>query len=64
MTAPLSPRVDAAEAHRVLAEAFSRSHSPSDRIAYAWDDQLVDHPEWCATDTDYPDWTPGQAVTP
>jgi hypothetical protein len=43
----------------VLAEAARRTNSPSDRLAYAWDQSLIAHPEWCSTDADYPGWTPG-----
>jgi hypothetical protein len=43
----------------VLVEAAARTHSPSDRLAYSMDQALVTHPEWCSTNADYPDWTPG-----
>jgi hypothetical protein len=46
----------------VLSEAAARTHSPSDRIAYALDGWLVTHPDaLVSTDLDYPNWTPGRA---
>jgi hypothetical protein len=42
----------------VLQEAAGRTHSPSDQLAYRMDLLLIEHPEWCSTDADYPDWTP------
>lgn len=46
----------------VLMAAFAASHSPSDRIAYRLDAELLAHPELCSTAADYPDWTPDGAV--
>lgn len=46
------------KAKRVLSEARSKSHSPSDRLAYAYDQYLITHPAACATGDDYPGWTP------
>ncbi|MFE9736188.1 hypothetical protein ACFYO9_37680 [Streptomyces sp. NPDC005863] len=41
----------------VLLEAKVRSWSPSDRLAWSLDQQLVTHPEApVATDSDYPGW--------
>ncbi|WP_326739093.1 hypothetical protein [Streptomyces sp. NBC_01022] len=37
-------------------KALAKTHSPSDRIAYANDLYLLAHPEACSTDADYPDW--------
>ncbi|MEU3432294.1 hypothetical protein [Streptomyces sp. NPDC006863] len=37
-------------------KALARTHSPSDRIAYANDLFLLTHPEACSTDADYPEW--------
>lgn len=59
MSAPVEPPPAASAAYEVRAEAFARTHSPSDRLAYAWDQSLIAHPEWCSTDADYPGWTPG-----
>ncbi|WPO70257.1 hypothetical protein [Streptomyces sp. KN37] len=39
-----------------LRQAAARTHSPSDRIAYALDQQLLIHPEACSTDATYPGW--------
>lgn len=36
--------------------AAARTHSPSDRVAYAHDEWLITHPNACATDADYPEW--------
>lgn len=47
---------------RVLREAMATTHSPSDRIAYAYGQYLVTHPEACATADDYPGWTPGRTA--
>ena len=58
-TAPLAADVNAATG--VLQAAMAATHSPSDRIAYALDVALLEHPEWCSTDADYPGWTPGGA---
>lgn len=42
-----------------LHAAAARSHSPSDRIAYALDEWLVQHTEApVSTNADYPGWTP------
>ncbi|BBC30067.1 hypothetical protein SGFS_013610 [Streptomyces graminofaciens] len=42
-----------------LHAAAARSNSPSDRIAYALDEWLVQHPEApVSTNADYPGWTP------
>lgn len=35
-------------------KALAATHSPSDRIAYAFDLYLLGHPEACSTDDDYP----------
>ncbi|MFI7890958.1 hypothetical protein ACIFUY_06795 [Streptomyces sp. CACIS-1.16CA] len=35
-------------------KALARTHSPSDRIAYANDLFLLTHPEACSTAADYP----------
>ncbi|MFE0692839.1 hypothetical protein [Streptomyces sp. NPDC058869] len=37
-------------------KALAKTHSPSDRIAYANDLFLLTHPEACSTDADYPEW--------
>lgn len=43
----------------VLAAASKRTSSPSDRIAYALDTWLIEHPEApVSTDATYPGWTP------
>ncbi|MDX2761616.1 hypothetical protein [Streptomyces europaeiscabiei] len=43
----------------ILHAAAERSHSPSDRIAYALDEWLVRHPEApVSTEKTYPGWTP------
>ncbi|MGY0062755.1 hypothetical protein ACWY4P_40520 [Streptomyces sp. LZ34] len=47
---------------RVLRDAMAATHSPSDRIAYAYDQWLVTHPEACPTAADYPGWTPGRTA--
>lgn len=60
LDAPLAPL----EAHGILTAAFARSESPSDRIAYGMDHKLVDHPEWCSTEADYPGWKPGMRRCP
>jgi hypothetical protein len=59
VSAPVQPLT--AGDHEVLTDAFERTHSPSDRIAYAMDQVLVDHPEFCSTDATYPGWIPGGA---
>lgn len=72
MTAPVAPRgiealdvplatVQAQALSPVLRAELAATNSPSDRIAYAWDLELLAHPEWCSTDADYPNWTPGGA---
>lgn len=45
--------VEADAAFRLAAE---RTHSPSDRLAFLLDAQLVHHPELLATDKDFPGW--------
>lgn len=40
----------------VCLKAMAVTLSPSDRIAYANDLFLLDHPEACSTDADYPEW--------
>jgi len=59
VSAPVQPLT--ADDHVVLSEAFARTHSPSDALAYAMDQVLLDHPEFCSTDATYPNWTPGGA---
>jgi len=45
---------------QTLWEARLRTNSPSDRVAYAFDVDLIEHPEWpVSTEADYPGWTPG-----
>lgn len=45
-----------------LHAAAARSHSPSDRIAYALDEWLVTHPDApVSTQADYPGWNPTAA---
>jgi len=60
LDAPLGPL----EAHGILSAAASRTHSPSDRLAYQWDQKLVDRPELCSTEADYPGWKPGMRCCP
>lgn len=75
MTAPVKPiaavdvpaaRVaEQAVACRVLAEAAAHTESPSDRIAYAFDQWLITHPDTqLATDADYPTWAAELASRP
>lgn len=70
MTADLSTtaRLDVpladVERRSVLAAASSRSHSPSDRLAWRLDADLLDHPEQCSTDANYPWWTPAMGCCP
>jgi hypothetical protein len=45
-----------------LLAAMARSNSPSDKLAWSLDVELLAHPERCATDADYPGWTPGGAA--
>ncbi|WP_199546656.1 hypothetical protein [Streptomyces sp. N35] len=40
----------------VLRAAREQTHSESDRIAYANDEELLKHPKSCATVADYPGW--------
>jgi hypothetical protein len=43
----------------ILAAASLRTSSPSDRIAYALDTWLIEHPDApVSTDATYPGWTP------
>jgi hypothetical protein len=49
-------------ARQTLQAASERTHSESDRLAYAYDLVLLDHTELCSTDADYPNWTPGRAA--
>lgn len=63
-TARLDAPVADVEAHSILSAAASRTHSPSDRIAYGMDQSLWDHPEWCSTEADYPGWKPGMRRCP
>lgn len=44
------------EADAFFRQAAKRTHSPSDRLAFYLDAQLVHHPELLATDKDYPGW--------
>lgn len=46
----------------VLRGAAARSNSPSDQLAYALDVALVEHPDCCSTEADYPGWTPAHAT--
>lgn len=46
----------AVEADACFLQAAERTNSPSDRLAYLLDAELVRHPEVCATDADYPGW--------
>lgn len=39
-----------------LRQAAAHSHSPSDRIAYALDERLLDHMDEEPTADDYPGW--------
>jgi len=59
MTLPIAaldvPRDDV-EADAVFRLAAERTHSPSDRLAFLLDAQLVHHPELLATDKSYPGW--------
>ena len=51
-----------AEQRRIacLLVARVRSNSPSDRLAYAMDVWLIEHPEApVSTNDTYPNWTPG-----
>ncbi|MFZ3592245.1 hypothetical protein [Streptomyces sp. BH104] len=44
----------------ILLDATTRTHSPSDALAYRLDEWLVTHPDApISTGADYPDWTPG-----
>lgn len=52
-------QVAAQIACQTLREAAARTHSPSDRIAYALDAYLITHPGTCSTPDTYPGWTPG-----
>lgn len=46
-----------------LQVAAARTHSPSDRIAYAIDEWLITHPDApVSTEADYPDFHPGGAL--
>ena len=48
---------------QTLHDAAERTHSPSDRLAYALDEWLITHPDApLSTDADYPGWTPTGAV--
>jgi hypothetical protein len=58
MTTPTNPieRLDVPSAEveaqcQVMRDAFKASHSPSDRIAYAADLFLIEHPEACTPST-------------
>lgn len=44
------------EAEAVLREAMTRTHSPSDALAYALDLRLMAHPENCSTESSDPEW--------
>lgn len=44
------------EADAAFLAAAARTNSPSDRLAFLLDAQLVHHPEVCATEADYPEW--------
>lgn len=47
---------------QVLADAAKRTASPSDRIAYALDEWLMERPDVpLSTDADYPNFHPGVA---
>lgn len=56
---PAATVVAQSEAGRVLVAALATTHSPSDRAAYIRGLDLLAHPEWCSTNADYPNWTPG-----
>lgn len=61
LDAPLAPL----EAHGVLSAAASRTHSPSDRLAYLMELGLTDRPDCYATEADaYPWWTPAMGCCP
>ncbi|MBO8189212.1 hypothetical protein [Streptomyces spirodelae] len=57
-TSPPRPR-ELREARAVLKKARARTHSVSDRIAYALDQALLEHPERLSRAADYPGWIPG-----
>lgn len=69
MSAPATPRTIAdvdvpaeqVAAIAVLLETAARTHSRSDRLAYALDIRMAINDDTVATDADYPDWTPGGA---
>ncbi|MDF4254621.1 hypothetical protein [Streptomyces sp. WMMB303] len=54
------PRDQLREAQAVLKSAGARTHSPSDRLAFALDQALLEHPERLARAADYPGWIPGR----
>ncbi|WP_431983129.1 MULTISPECIES: hypothetical protein [Streptomyces] len=62
-TSTPSPSLPPREKQRVqavLKTAMARTHSPSDRIAYALDQALLQHPERLSRAADYPGWIPGR----
>lgn len=59
-TTPLPPQQAMADDFR--AAAADPAHDDADRIAYAFDAYLAEHPEACATAADYPGWTCGAAA--
>ncbi|WP_263165458.1 hypothetical protein [Streptomyces sp. SCSIO ZS0520] len=70
MSAPTRPISDldvpAAQvsALAILSDAAARSHSPSDRLAYALDAFLVTHPDApVSTVADYPEWAAALGAT-
>lgn len=64
MTAPTQPGIEGLDVPvETLLAAMAATHSESDRLAYSLDLELLAHPECCATDADYPGWTPSGTVT-
>lgn len=59
MTVPmhrLDVPLDDIETDAAFRLAAALTHSPSDRLAFLLDAQLVHHPELLATDKSYPGW--------
>ena len=57
------PQLEADIRALTLRQAAARSHSPSDRLAYALDEWLVTHTEApVSTAADYPEWAAAMAA--
>lgn len=64
--APMEPRrIEALDVSvDVLLAKLQGAWNPNEQLAIRESIALIEHPEWCSTDADYPGWTPAMGCCP